>query len=149
MHSLLKIFDLVKVRNKTWFMPFENQQYVIFCWRVSHECIYIIELSGWCKLQIHIVELRETDASSIIFLIFRYPNQKPARAQIQMMPIGTPRVPYRTPGEGTWQWVDLWNALVSHYALMYVINFTVYVSKRCWFTLCHISIDNHYSHVKI
>ncbi|CAA6673618.1 unnamed protein product [Spirodela intermedia] len=27
------------------------------------------------------------------------------------MPIGTPRVPYRTPGEGTWQWVDLWNAL--------------------------------------
>ncbi|KAJ7952433.1 ATP-dependent Clp protease proteolytic subunit, partial [Quillaja saponaria] len=38
-------------------------------------------------------------------------NHKPARAQIQMMPIGTPRVPYRTPGEGTWQWVDLWNAL--------------------------------------
>ena len=33
--------------------------------------------------------------------------------QFQMMPIGTPRVPYRNPGEGTWQWVDLWNALVS------------------------------------
>lgn len=32
-----------------------------------------------------------------------------------MMPIGTPRVPYRTPGEGTWQWVDLWNALVSRW----------------------------------
>lgn len=30
-----------------------------------------------------------------------------------MMPIGTPRVPYRNPTEGTWQWVDLWNALVS------------------------------------
>ncbi|OMO80927.1 ClpP [Corchorus olitorius] len=28
-----------------------------------------------------------------------------------MMPIGTPRVPYRVPGEGTWQWLDLWNAL--------------------------------------
>ncbi|OIT03159.1 atp-dependent clp protease proteolytic subunit-related protein 2, chloroplastic [Nicotiana attenuata] len=28
-----------------------------------------------------------------------------------MMPIGTPRVPYRNPTEGTWQWVDLWNAL--------------------------------------
>jgi len=26
------------------------------------------------------------------------------------MPIGTPRVPYRS-GEGSWQWVDLWNAL--------------------------------------
>ncbi|XP_058764012.1 ATP-dependent Clp protease proteolytic subunit-related protein 2, chloroplastic-like [Vicia villosa] len=44
-------------------------------------------------------------------LNFRYANQKPVRAQIQMMPIGTPRVPYKTPGEGGWQWVDLWNAL--------------------------------------
>jgi len=42
-----------------------------------------------------------------------------------MMPIGTPKVPYRTPGEGTWQWVDLWNALVSHYSLVYVTNFTL------------------------
>ncbi|XP_010277386.1 PREDICTED: ATP-dependent Clp protease proteolytic subunit-related protein 2, chloroplastic [Nelumbo nucifera] len=38
-------------------------------------------------------------------------NKKPTRARFGMMPIGTPRVPYRTPGEGTWQWVDLWNAL--------------------------------------
>ncbi|CAI0413941.1 unnamed protein product [Linum tenue] len=37
-------------------------------------------------------------------------NSKPIRA-VKMMPIGEPRVPYRTPGEGTWQWVDLWNAL--------------------------------------
>lgn len=36
---------------------------------------------------------------------------KATRARVGMMPIGTPRVPYRTPGEGTWQWVDLWNAL--------------------------------------
>ncbi|KAH9622234.1 hypothetical protein KSS87_013051 [Heliosperma pusillum] len=36
---------------------------------------------------------------------------KPTRGRVNMMPIGTPRVPYRTPGEGTWQWVDLWNAL--------------------------------------
>ncbi|XP_048231123.1 ATP-dependent Clp protease proteolytic subunit-related protein 2, chloroplastic isoform X2 [Ricinus communis] len=34
-------------------------------------------------------------------------------AGVRMMPIGTPRVPYRTPGEGTWQWVDLWNALLT------------------------------------
>lgn len=47
-------------------------------------------------------------------------NKKAARAQFQMMPIGTPKVPYRTPGEGTWQWVDLWNALVS-YRSSYVI----------------------------
>ncbi|CAL5429767.1 unnamed protein product [Camellia sinensis] len=38
-------------------------------------------------------------------------DSKPTRARIGMIPIGTPRVPYRTPGEGTWQWVDLWNAL--------------------------------------
>ncbi|GKD69026.1 ATP-dependent Clp protease proteolytic subunit-related protein 2, chloroplastic-like protein, partial [Tanacetum coccineum] len=36
---------------------------------------------------------------------------KPARGRITMMPIGTSRVPYRVPGEGTWQWVDLWNTL--------------------------------------
>ncbi|KAH7307401.1 hypothetical protein KP509_22G057400 [Ceratopteris richardii] len=28
-----------------------------------------------------------------------------------MMPIGVPKVPYRTPGEGGWQWVDIWNVL--------------------------------------
>ncbi|OIS99585.1 PREDICTED: ATP-dependent Clp protease proteolytic subunit-related protein 2, chloroplastic-like [Nicotiana attenuata] len=38
-------------------------------------------------------------------------NSKPERARVSMMPIGTPRVPYRNPTEGTWQWVDLWNAL--------------------------------------
>ncbi|XAR66126.1 Endopeptidase Clp [Bertholletia excelsa] len=41
----------------------------------------------------------------------RTQNSKPARPRVGMMPIGTPRVPYRAPGEGTWQWVDLWNAL--------------------------------------
>ncbi|KAL4188045.1 hypothetical protein AMTRI_Chr09g42180 [Amborella trichopoda] len=41
----------------------------------------------------------------------RLSNKKATRARVSMMPIGTPRVPYRTPGEGTWQWVDLWNAL--------------------------------------
>lgn len=49
-----------------------------------------------------------------ITCIFRI-GIKPARGRITMMPIGTPRVPYRVPGEGTWQWVDLWNALVSRY----------------------------------
>lgn len=44
-------------------------------------------------------------------LSLRCSNKRPTRARISMMPIGTPRVPYRTPGEGTWQWVDLWNAL--------------------------------------
>ncbi|KAL0324400.1 UNVERIFIED_CONTAM: ATP-dependent Clp protease proteolytic subunit-related protein 2, chloroplastic [Sesamum calycinum] len=38
-------------------------------------------------------------------------NSKPTRGRVSMMPIGTPRVPYRNAAEGTWQWVDLWNAL--------------------------------------
>ncbi len=29
-----------------------------------------------------------------------------------MMPIGVPRVPYRSQREGSWQWVDIWNCLV-------------------------------------
>ena len=35
------------------------------------------------------------------------------RQVTRMMPIGVPRVPYRTPKEGGWQWVDIWNCLVS------------------------------------
>ncbi|KAM7257915.1 hypothetical protein ACFE04_013656 [Oxalis oulophora] len=38
-------------------------------------------------------------------------SYKPVQGKFRMMPIGTPEVPYRTPGEGTWQWVDLYNAL--------------------------------------
>ena len=33
------------------------------------------------------------------------------RRVTRMMPIGVPRVPYRTPKEGGWQWVDIWNCL--------------------------------------
>ncbi|KAK9814397.1 hypothetical protein WJX72_005299 [[Myrmecia] bisecta] len=35
----------------------------------------------------------------------------PTRQVTRMMPIGVPRVPYRTPREGGWQWVDIWNCL--------------------------------------
>lgn len=33
------------------------------------------------------------------------------RQRVTMMPIGVPRVPYKTPGENSWQWVDIWNCL--------------------------------------
>lgn len=55
------------------------------------------------------------------FCACRTRNHRPIRAGVKMMPIGTPRVPYRTPGEGTWQWVDLWNALVSWSRLIFCI----------------------------
>ena len=48
------------------------------------------------------------------FFVCRTQNCKPTKSRVGMMPIGTPKVPYRVPGEGTWQWVDLWNALVSN-----------------------------------
>merc|ERR1711966_79194 len=35
----------------------------------------------------------------------------PKRSVTTMMPIGVPRVPYKTPGENSWQWVDIWNCL--------------------------------------
>jgi len=35
----------------------------------------------------------------------------PVRDRVTMMPIGVPKVPYRTPGENSWQWVDIWNCL--------------------------------------
>ncbi|KAB2070878.1 hypothetical protein ES319_A08G185200v1 [Gossypium barbadense] len=47
-------------------------------------------------------------------------NSKPTRSRVGMMPIGTPRVPYRVPCEETWQWVDLWNALVPR--AIYIIR---------------------------
>lgn len=39
------------------------------------------------------------------------------RQVTRMMPIGVPRVPYRTPKEGGWQWVDIWNCLVCFFQL--------------------------------
>eukprot|EP00193_Tetraselmis_chui_P002850 CAMPEP_0177769586 /NCGR_PEP_ID=MMETSP0491_2-20121128/10410_1 /TAXON_ID=63592 /ORGANISM="Tetraselmis chuii, Strain PLY429" /LENGTH=270 /DNA_ID=CAMNT_0019286623 /DNA_START=128 /DNA_END=940 /DNA_ORIENTATION=+ len=35
----------------------------------------------------------------------------PTRQVTRMMPIGVPRVPYRSQKEGGWQWVDIWNCL--------------------------------------
>ena len=36
---------------------------------------------------------------------------KGTRSVATMMPIGVPRVPYKTPNENSWQWVDIWNCL--------------------------------------
>ena len=38
-------------------------------------------------------------------------NGRGARSVATMMPIGVPRVPYKTPNENSWQWVDIWNCL--------------------------------------
>lgn len=33
------------------------------------------------------------------------------RVTAKMMPIGVPKVPWKSPGENVWQWVDLWNTM--------------------------------------
>jgi hypothetical protein len=47
----------------------------------------------------------------------RSPGSGPRRQVTRMMPIGVPRVPYRSQKEGSWQWVDIWNCLVICFAI--------------------------------
>jgi hypothetical protein len=89
-------------------MPIKNNLYVRFYRRLK---VFLV------KVIYHRIH-RLMQAVSTLY-VFRHANQKSVRAQIHMMPIGTPRVAYRTPGEGTYQWIDLWNALVSCYILIY------------------------------
>ena len=51
------------------------------------------------------------------FLLSRRCHGNFKRQVTRMMPIGVPRVPYRTPKEGGWQWVDIWNCLVRTFYL--------------------------------
>ena len=38
------------------------------------------------------------------------------RRRVTKMPIGVPKVPYRSAQAGGWQWIDIWNCLVSWHA---------------------------------
>ncbi|MTV28662.1 ATP-dependent Clp protease proteolytic subunit, partial [Nitriliruptoraceae bacterium ZYF776] len=59
------------------------------------------------------------------------------------MPIGTPRVPYRVPGEGTWQWVDLWNALYRERVIFIGQNIDEEFSNQILATMLYLdSVDN-------
>ncbi|XP_031276954.1 ATP-dependent Clp protease proteolytic subunit-related protein 2, chloroplastic-like [Pistacia vera] len=70
-------------------------------------------------------------------------THKPIRGRIAMMPIGTPRVPYRTPGEGTWQWVDLWNALYRERVIFIGQNIDEEFSNQILATMLYLdSIDD-------
>ncbi|RLN11398.1 ATP-dependent Clp protease proteolytic subunit-related protein 2, chloroplastic [Panicum miliaceum] len=70
-------------------------------------------------------------------------NKKATRARISMMPIGTPRVPYRTPGEGTWQWLDIWNALYRERIIFIGDNIDEEFSNQVLASMLYLdSIDN-------
>ncbi|KAL3619386.1 ATP-dependent Clp protease proteolytic subunit-related protein 2, chloroplastic [Castilleja foliolosa] len=68
---------------------------------------------------------------------------KATRARVSMMPIGTPRVPYRNPAEGTWQWVDLWNALYRERVIFIGQHIDEEFSNQILATLLYLdSIDD-------
>lgn len=68
---------------------------------------------------------------------------KAIRGRVTMMPIGTPRVPYRNITEGTWQWVDLWNALYRERVIFIGQNIDEELSNQILATMLYLdSIDN-------
>ncbi|CAN6191519.1 unnamed protein product [Urochloa humidicola] len=70
-------------------------------------------------------------------------NKKATRARTSMMSIGTPRVPYRTPGEGTWQWLDIWNALYRERIIFIGDNIDEEFSNQVLASMLYLdSIDN-------
>ncbi|KAM1034483.1 hypothetical protein PS1_038168 [Malus domestica] len=73
----------------------------------------------------------------------RTQNHRSSRARVGMMPIGTPKVPYRTPGEGTWQWVDLWNALYRERVIFIGQNIDEEFSNQILATMLYLdTIDS-------
>ncbi|CAJ2664120.1 unnamed protein product [Trifolium pratense] len=73
----------------------------------------------------------------------RYGNKKSVRAQFFMMPMGTPRVAYRTPGERTYQWVDLWNALYRERIIFIGQNINEEFSNQILATMLYLdTVDN-------
>ncbi|KAK4262659.1 hypothetical protein QN277_028195 [Acacia crassicarpa] len=76
-------------------------------------------------------------------LQWRSKNHRPIRARIQMMPVGTPKVFYKTPGEGTWQWVDLWNALYRERVIFIGETLDEEFSNQILATMLYLdSVDN-------
>ncbi|CAN4127440.1 unnamed protein product [Withania somnifera] len=68
---------------------------------------------------------------------------KATRAQVSMMPIGTPQVLYRNPEEGTWQFVDMWNALYRERVMFIGEEITEEFSNQLLATMLYLdSIDS-------
>ncbi|KAG0503107.1 hypothetical protein HPP92_003179 [Vanilla planifolia] len=61
-------------------------------------------------------------------------NKRYARLCITMMPIGAPRVPYKTPIERSWQLIDLWNALITPSMSIYdtMLSLSCPITTHCF-----------------
>jgi ATP-dependent Clp protease protease subunit len=82
---------------------------VEFSWHIIDICLNSLSGWGWNGQKQDLTtsfhdQVRQTVCA-------RGRGRTACRAQVTMMPIGTPKVPYRTPQEGGWQWVDIWNVL--------------------------------------
>lgn len=115
--------------------------------RLSHSCA--TKLYSGLKLQTSVFGAGKPNLTAEFYgkvnksLQPRIRNHKPTRAQVGMMPIGTPRVPYRTPGEGTWQWVDLWNALYRERVIFLGQNIDEEFSNQILATMLYLdSVEN-------
>lgn len=54
---------------------------------------------------------RNTLNQAVDSSVSRAKSSSATRRQVTKMPIGVPKVPYKSPRDGGWQWVDLWNCL--------------------------------------
>ncbi|KAG0498885.1 hypothetical protein HPP92_003182 [Vanilla planifolia] len=77
-------------------------------------------------------------------------NKRYARLCITMMPIGTPRVPYKTPGERSWQLIDLWNALYRERVIFIGQHITEESSNQILTSMLYLdSIESKKMHLYI
>ncbi|XP_022719618.1 ATP-dependent Clp protease proteolytic subunit-related protein 2, chloroplastic [Durio zibethinus] len=71
-------------------------------------------------------------------------NCNPTMERVVMMPMGTPKVPYRAPGQETWQWVDIWNALYRERVVFITEHIDEEFSNQVLATMLYLdSIDNN------
>ncbi|XP_010546211.1 PREDICTED: ATP-dependent Clp protease proteolytic subunit-related protein 2, chloroplastic [Tarenaya hassleriana] len=63
---------------------------------------------------------------------------RPTRSPVRMMPIGTPKVYYRNRDEGTWHWVDIWNALYRERVIFIGQDITEEFSNQILATMLYL-----------
>eukprot|EP00891_Asterochloris_glomerata_P001671 jgi/Astpho2/1671/Aster-04104 len=67
----------------------------------------------------------------------------PRRQVTRMMPVSVPKVPYRTPKEGTWQWVDIWNCLYRERIIFLSKPVDESLGNQLVATMLYLDSENH------
>lgn len=69
-------------------------------------------------------------------------DSKPVQPRMTMMPIGIPHVPYKAPGENTWQWLDVKNALYRERVICITEEITEEFANQLLGTLLYLDSLN-------